>query len=100
MAAGASFTRAAALLQILLRIDKSDLPGGSRAENYGGGASDQGGEEEDVKVQMDIEAAGKIFWCEPKQGANGLPGHDQPEGHAGEGQRDTLCEHLASETPR
>src|SRR5260370_26401555 len=100
MPAAASVPGAAALLEILLRIDEGNLPGGRGAENNGGGSSEQGGEEEDVKIEMNVEAAGKIVWREPQQRTNRLQGDEQAEGHADEGQRHALGEHLAGQAPR
>src|SRR5713226_3768142 len=72
----ASISRAAALLQILLGIDKRDLPGWRGAENNGRGSGEQGGEKKNVKIHMNVNAAGKVFRRKPQQRANRLRGDD------------------------
>src|SRR5260370_41136308 len=100
MPAAASVTGAAALLEILLRIDEGNLPGGRGAENNGGGPGEQGGGEVEVKIEMKVEAAGKIVRREPQQATNRLQSDGQPEGHAHEGQPHALGGQQAGQAPK
>jgi hypothetical protein len=65
MPAAASFSGAAALLQILLGIDERDLPGRRGAKNNGRSSGEQGGEKKNVQIYMNVNAAGKVFRRKP-----------------------------------
>src|SRR6266699_518333 len=100
MAASASLSSAAALLQVLVWIEKGDLPRRSSAENDGRGSGKQGGKEKHIPIQMNVQTGGKIPRSKPQQGTNRLEGNQQTERHAHESQRHAFREHLASQAPR
>src|SRR5205823_1077255 len=100
MAASASLSSAAALLQVLVWIEKGDLPRRSSAENDGRGSGKQGGKEKHIPIQMNVQTGGKIPRSKPQQGTNRLESNQQTERHAHESQRHAFREHLASQAPR
>ena len=100
MTPGASLPCAAALLQILLWVNKRNLPCRRGTEDDRGGTGNQRCEKENIQIQVNVQAAGKVFWSEPQQGANRLPGNHKAEGHADKGQRHAFREHLPGQPPR
>src|SRR5215472_3240982 len=100
MAASASLAGAAALLEVLVWIEKGDLPGRSSTENDCRGSGNQRGKKKHIQIQVNVQTGGKIFRSEPQQGMNRLEGNHQAEHHAEKGQRHAFREHLARQTPR
>ena len=85
MASRAAFSSATALLQILVWIDKCDLPRRGGAENNRGGAGNQRGEKKHIQIQVNVQTCGKVCRGKPQQSANGLESNHQTERHAHKG---------------